>query len=751
MKRHSVHRVGTLSRLAIAFALLAGSSARGVDVWVTTGDKSQLLKQQTDLLFQLGSGSGGTPISVVPSTTYQTVSGFGAAMTDSSAWLIQNELTVAQRDKLMRQMFSPSSGIGLNYLRVPWGASDFTASGYYSYNDNPVGGTDEFQNQFSIAHDQAYIIPRLQQALALNSDLKMMGSPWSAPGWMKTNGSMVGGGASLKTQWEASYALYLTKIMQAYADAGIEFDTMSLQNEPLHTSNYPTMEMSATQQANIIKNNLGPLMASEGITTKILAYDHNWDNTAYPIQILNDPVARQYVAGSAFHAYGGSVSAQTTVHNAHPDKDIYFTEITGGNWATNFGDNLVWNFQNILNGSVRNWSKTALLWNLALDQNNGPHLNGCSDCRGVVTINTTNGAVTFNEEFYALGQVTKAVQPNATRIQATTYPGGVDTVAYTNPDGTQALVAMNPSSSTTTIRVVHSGKHFNYQIPGKSVATFLWDEHGADFDNGGFDDGGFHSGGGSLDTWNAFGNTIGNVSVADQVVMAGDKSLKLYGQFNGQPNTSGVAQGITVAAGDYVKASLGTYIRSADSISGTGNSAQMKIEFYSTHGASYGSSSFLGELLTTLADGVTPNDIWHNEQLGGIAPAGTVEARLVLQFLQLGNQSGAVHLDSVLFGVQEMVFAPADFNRDGEVNGDDLIVWGESYGTNNGADADGDGDSDGRDFLEWQRSFGASSLPLTTYHAVPEANSLAILWVAKVVVCFLIDSARFHFPRMPSR
>ena len=707
-----------------AITLVSVSTTWGVDIWVTTGDKSQLLKQQTDLLFQAGTGSGGTAITVVPSTTYQTISGFGAAMTDSSAWLFQNELTVAQRDKLMRQMFSPSSGIGLNYLRVPMGASDFTASGNYSYNDNPVGGTDEFQTQFSIAHDEAYIVPRLQQALALNPDLKLMGSPWSAPGWMKTNGSMIGAGASLKTQWEASYALYLTKFVQAYTAAGLPIDTLSLQNEPLHTTNYPTMSMSATQQTNIIKNNLGPLFAAEGITTKILAYDHNWDNTAYPIQVLNDPVARQYVAGSAFHAYAGTVSAQTTVHNAHPDKDIYFTEITGGDWATNFGDNLIWNFQNIFNGAVRNWSKNALLWNLALDQNDGPHLNGCGNCRGVVTINTANGAVTFNEEFYALGQVTKAVQPNAVRVSST-FSGVVDNIAYTNPDGSQALVAANTSASATTIRVVHNGQHFSYQIPARSVATFLWDAQGADFDNGGFDDGGFQLGGGSLDAWTVFGNTGGNVSVAAQAVLAGDKSLKLFGQFNGLANVSGVSQGKTVAPGEFVQGSLSSLIRSADSILGTGNLAQMKIEFYSSHGATYGSPSFLGELLSTIADGSSPNDTWLSEQLGGIAPAGTVEARLVLQFLQSGNQSGAVHLDSVSFGVT----LPTDFNHDGSVDGEDLVVWGGSYGVDNGADADGDGDSDGADFLAWQRSYGAGGLAAAAGLSVPEPTS----WTLAIV------------------
>ena len=256
-------------------------------MWVTTGDKSQLLKQQTDPLFQPGPGSGGTLISVIPTTTYQTIAGFGAAMTDSSAWLLQNELTTAQRDKLMRQLFSPESGIGMNYLRVPMGASDFTASGFYTYNDNPPGGTDEFQQHFSIAHDEAYIIPRLQQARTLNPELKLMGSPWSAPAWMKTNNSLLGG--SLKTQWEAAYARYLAKFVQAYEAEGLPIDTLTLQNEPLHTTNYPTMSMSAAQQINLIKNHVGPHFAAEGISTKLLAYDHNWDNTDYPIQVLNDP------------------------------------------------------------------------------------------------------------------------------------------------------------------------------------------------------------------------------------------------------------------------------------------------------------------------------------------------------------------------------------------------------------------------------------------------------------------------------
>lgn len=727
---------GQAFRIAVTVAVLShigAMPARAVNVWITSGDKSQLLKQQKDVLFQSGNGSGGTYIGVVPTTTYQSIDGFGAAMTDSSAWLLQNKMSAVQRDKLMRQLFSPASGIGLDYLRVPIGASDFTASGFYSYNDNPPGGTDVSQQQFSIAHDQAYIIPRLQQALALNPQLKLMGSPWSAPGWMKTSGSMYGTRASLKTSLEASYALYLKKFIQGYAAAGLPIDTLSLQNEPLNPENvgdsrdYPTMYMTAAQQTNIIKNNLGPMFAAEGITTKILAYDHNWDHPEYPLQVLNDPVARPYVAGSAFHAYGGTVSAQTSVHNAYPDKGIYFTEISGGGWATNFSDNLVWYMQNIFIGNTRNWGKNALLWNLALDQNYGPHQGGCTNCRGVVTINNATGAVTFNEEFYALGQFTKAVQPGAVRIDSI-LTSGLENVAFRNPDGSRVLVVLNTTGAAADARVVETGQYFNYSIPAKSIATFLWSANRADFNNGGFDDGGFQQGGGSLDAWTPFGDTTGNVSASAEAVLTGDKSLKLFGRFNGSSNVSGAYQGITVAPGDHVTADLSAYIRATDSIAGTSNSAQMKIEYYNQYGGLFGSTSYLGEDQLLIADGSTPNNAWNARTLRGVAPAGAVEARLVLQFLQPNNQTGAVHIDSVSFGVVPPV--AGDFDGNGIVDFNDYATWRSSFGstTQLQADANNNGVVDATDYIIWRANLGANQGTAAAMAAyVPEPNALLLV------------------------
>lgn len=703
------------------------SAARAVDVWITTGDKTSLLKQQPDVLFEPGAGSGGSLISVVPTTTYQTVSGFGAAMTDSSAWLLQNKMSAAQRDKLMRQLFSPTAGIGLNYLRVPMGASDFTASGFYTYNDSPSGGSDDAQAQFSVAHDDATIVPRLQQARQLNPALRLMASPWSAPAWMKTNNSLVGG--SLAARWEASYARYLEKFVQAYQQRGLPIDAITLQNEPLNTSSYPTMSMSAAQQARIIANDLGPLFAADGIATKIVAYDHNWDNTSYPLQVLGDAAAGPFVAGSAFHAYAGSVTAQTTVHNAFPTKDIYFTEISGGNWAPNFGDNLVWYSQNIIIGATRNWAKTALLWNLALDQNSNPHQNGCGDCRGVVTVNNSTGAVTFNEEFYVLGQVTKAVQPDAVRIGSTTT-SAINTVAFRNPDGSHVLLALNSNASATTLRLYENGRHLLYPIPGRSVATFLWDAGGAGFDNGGFDDGGFQQGGGSLDAWNVFGNTAGNVVAANDVVHHGDRSLKLVGQSSGASNVSGVSQGISVAPGDVVRASLSSFIRGADAIAQTDNAVQLKIEFYSQYGATHDSTSFLSEAQRTIADGESPSDVWRDNELIGLAPAGAAEARLVLQFVQPGNQAGAVYVDDVTFDV----LTAGDFDGDGDVDADDLKAWRKDFGTaaESAGDGDRDGDVDGADFLIWQRSLGAPLLARPSSTMIAEARAQSLAWMSSL-------------------
>jgi glucosylceramidase len=696
------------------------SEAAAVNVWITSGDRTSLLSQKVDALFDPGVGQGGIQVDINPAQTYQTIDGFGAAMTDSSAWVMNNLLNGTQRQRLMQNLFSPQSGIGISYLRVPMGASDFTASGQYSYDDMPAGQTDPNLTHFSIAHDQSYIIPQLLTARSLNPQLHLMASPWSAPGWMKTSGSMIGG--SLAPQWSAAYAQYFEKFIQAYGAAGLPIDTVSLQNEPLYVpADYPGMSMSATQQTDLIRNYFGPRFAANGITTKILAYDHNWDNASYPEQVLSDPVANQYVAGSAFHGYGGNVTAQTSVHSAYPQKDIYFTEFSGGTWASNFGDNLIYFAENEFIGATQNYAKNVMLWNLALDQNGGPHQGGCSGCRGVVTVDNSTGAITYNEEFYSIAQASKFVMPGAIRIYSSTQPGVVDTVAFQNPDNTQVLLSANATSQSQTVRVVLNGQHFSYAIPAKSLATFVWGANQADFNNGSFENGDYQNGGGSLDAWQSFGNTAGNVAINSSQSVNGSHSLRLSGS-GMAGSTAGAFQGLSVQSGDIVHAEISDLVRSSESFVGSTNSVQMKVEFYSVFGAAEFSAAFLGESVTTIADASSLVNVWQTHELNLVAPNNAVEARLSLIFNDQSGSSGATYLDAATLEV--LTHLPGDYNGDGHVDAADYVVWRDGLGTTfTLSDYDTWRANFGRTFNNGSAVIGNSAIP------EPSWSPLLIFWL----------------------
>lgn len=453
--------------------------AQSVSVWLTTGDQSQKLQQQSDLTFSSLSNSSNVNVWVHENTTYQTMDGFGAAMTGSSAYLMNQKLSSSQRESLMNELFT-DQGIRLSFIRHSIGASDFDLSSF-SYNDMPVGQADPNLNNFSINPDRSDLIPMLKLAKQKNGSIKIMGTPWSAPAWMKETHTLNGGW--LATWYYQTYANYLVKYIQAYQAEGLPVYAITLQNEPLHeTSNYPSMRMDAGNQISFLKNNLGPAFSNQGIATKILAYDHNWDDPYYPIEIMNDPVAKAYVAGTAFHAYAGTPDAQTSVHNAHPDKGIWFTEISGGDWATNFAGNLRWNMSNIVIGATRNWAKSVLLWNLALDQNDGPTNGGCSNCRGVVTINNGNGQITKEVEYYVLGHISKFVDPGAIRIASNTFSGGIENVAFKNPDGSKAIIALNNGNNTQTFQVNWEGKAFEYTLAAGATATFTWTDESSTTD-----------------------------------------------------------------------------------------------------------------------------------------------------------------------------------------------------------------------------------------------------------------------------
>lgn len=443
-------------------------------VYLTKGDKSKLFAKEADLTIKTTTPVTFPVIGLDTSNRFQEIEGYGAALTGSSAYIMKTALSEGARQTVLNDLFNPATGIGISYLRLTIGASDFSLTDF-TYNDLPAGQTDFDLQQFSLAQDMNDVVPVMKEILQINPSIKLMGSPWSPPAWMKTNGNLKGG--KLRLDCYDVYADYFVKYIQAMKDQGIVIDAITPQNEPLYfTAGYPCMEMQPSEQLEFIKNSLGPRFESEGINTKIILYDHNWDNPQYPITILNDPSAAGFIAGSAFHAYAGDVSAMSTVHMAHPDKGLYFTEISGGAWAGDFSDNLMWNMRNIFIGTARNWTKTALLWNLALNEDFGPQNNGCSNCRGVITINSGNGLVTKNEEYYSIAHFSKFVRPGAVRISTTipqTLPD-IGAVGFQNSDGSKVFIACNYGNDDKTITVSQGKNNFSYTVAAKSVATIVW-------------------------------------------------------------------------------------------------------------------------------------------------------------------------------------------------------------------------------------------------------------------------------------
>jgi len=444
-----------------------------VQAWLTTASGGKLLSQEPDIHFASGGAASPTTITVDEGTTYQEIVGFGAAITDASAWLLQNRMTAPQREALLQELFGRNPGIGLSFTRLTMGASDFSLH-QYSYDDMPAGQTDSSLAQFSIDSNRAYVLPVVQRALAINPQLKIMASPWSPPGWMKTTGSLIQG--TLRPEAYAPFAEYFRRYIEAYRAERVPIYAITLQNEPHYEpADYPGMRLDPPARAQLIGQYLGPLFARSGIGTIILDWDHNWDEPQSPLQVLGDSAAARYTAGVAWHCYAGDVSAQTVVHDAHPDKDAYFTECSGGEWAPNFADNLKWFVRTLIIEATRGWAKGVILWNLALDEQHGPHTGGCGDCRGVVTVASGNGTVTRNVEYYALGHASRFVRPGAHRISSTSFPGDIETVAFRNADdGSKALIVVNTAAQERTFAVRWSGESFRYVLAAGAVVTFSW-------------------------------------------------------------------------------------------------------------------------------------------------------------------------------------------------------------------------------------------------------------------------------------
>jgi len=444
------------------------TQASDVSFWLTKGDQTVLLQRQNTLLL-FGTNANSNPFIDVDSTiTFQTIDGFGYTLTGGSAHVI-SQMDAIDKAAILKELFGKdSSAMGISYLRLSIGSSDLNAS-VFSYDDMPSGQTDTGLAHFSLAPDTSELIPLLQQIVAINPSIKIIAAPWSAPVWMKDNHNSMGGGL-LATYYNV-YAQYFVKYIQQMKLKGITVDAITPQNEPLNPNNNPSLVMQAADELSFVKNFLGPAFQSSGITAKIIVYDHNCDRPDYPEAILQDATAKAFVNGSAFHLYAGDISALGQVHNLYPDKQVYFTEQYTASTGDFAGD-LQWHVKNVIIGSMRNWSRNALEWNLANDASFGPHtIGGCTTCKGALTI--SGSTVTRNVGYYIVAHASKFVPAGSVRISST-VTNVLQTAAFLTPDQKKVLIIENDDQAPDVVNIRFNGKWVTTTVPAGAVCTYVW-------------------------------------------------------------------------------------------------------------------------------------------------------------------------------------------------------------------------------------------------------------------------------------
>ena len=459
-----------------------GESAEGSQVHGLHEGKSS---QVTQVMLHIDSGQQN-----------QELIGFGASFTDSAAYLINTVLPAEQREKVMTALFDPKKGIGLSALRNPMGASDY-ARFIYSYDDVEPGSTDPNLSQFTLEHDEQDIIPLTKKARELNSQLFLMASPWSAPAWMKTSGSMKAG--KLKPEYRDVYARYFVRFLEEMKAHGLEVHAITAQNEPLYEPHhYPSMNFPADEEADFIHRYLAPAMREASLDTKILAYDHNWDHAEYPLEVLK--TAHEDVAGVAWHWYGGEASQQKKVTELYPHTDAYCTEASGGSWIP---EPSMPNLASQIIKALTYGSRTFILWNMALDENNGPTVPGFgeSTCRGLFLVNTATRTATPTIDFYGLAHFSSVLRPgarilvprveeqncdNSDRLtesagasktsQALHEESPVQAIAARNLDGSLGVVVLNGAEHDVVMSVdatdSSSPVEQHLLVPAQSVLSF---------------------------------------------------------------------------------------------------------------------------------------------------------------------------------------------------------------------------------------------------------------------------------------
>ena len=467
-----------------------------IECWITNPDRSALFtKQMENVAFRSSNRGWGTTIVIDDRQEFQSIDGFGFALTGGSAEHMVKMIPEA-RTKLLTDLFATDNqNIGVSYIRLTIGSSDLN-SFVFSYDDLPEGETDFELKNFDLAQDKKDVIPVMKEILSINPSIKILGSPWSAPAWMKTNNNVRGG--FLKEACYDSYAMYFVKYIQAMKKAGITIDAITIQNEPLNSKNTPSMTWYVEQQEKFLRDHLKPAFQKAGISTKVVLFDHNCDRPDYPLTLLSDPGISDFADGTGFHHYGGDMGAMSIVHMARPDKNLYFTEqmVTERPGRSNI--DIANQVKRMIVDVTRNWSRNVILWNFAADSLNDPHTDngGCSMCQGAVTISGND--FKHNIAYYTIAHASKFVRPGSIRIASANTgdetvsltedeerpgikriavienTGILPNVAFKTPEGKIVLVVSNNTWSTGGFKIQYRGRYARIRLNPGAVGTYVW-------------------------------------------------------------------------------------------------------------------------------------------------------------------------------------------------------------------------------------------------------------------------------------
>lgn len=454
-----------------------------ITIYTTTNTRSQDFSKGF-IDFSTKFNMSPNTITLDPTQKFQTMDGFGAAITGSTCYNLM-KMTQEDRTKFLTETFSDDKGMGMNYIRIAIGCSDFSLSEYTCWDKE---GKENFALQ---SEEKQYVLPVLKEILAINPSIKIMGSPWTAPKWMKVNNltdlkpfdSWTSG--QLNPKYYQDYGWYFVQWLQAMKKEGIHISSITVQNEPLNRGNSASMYMTWQEQQAFIKQALGPQLKAASLDTKIYAFDHNYnydnivDQNDYPVKIYNDAGAASFIAGAAFHNYGGDKAELLDIHNQRPDKELVFTETSIGEWneGRNLEKRLMEDMREVALGTVNNWSRAVIVWNLMLDNDKGPNRDGgCQTCYGAVDISKSNfKKITRNSHYYIVGHLSAVVKSGAVRIGASGYTAeGLIYTAFKNLDGSYALVLLNDANENRKITINDTKNHFSYEVPAKSVVSYRW-------------------------------------------------------------------------------------------------------------------------------------------------------------------------------------------------------------------------------------------------------------------------------------